>query len=307
MSDHRITGLRGIELDVIDLARSLDFYTRVWGLATVGDVVEGECCLRASGSEHHVVSLRQSNVARMGGISFAVDNREAVDFFYRKAQVSGVSILKAPCELPADKGGGYGVCLEGPEGLRLTISADIALLEVLSGDSSKPIKLTHVVINAADMPALSRFFREFLGFQPSDTTHIMEFTRCPSGGQATDHHTVALAHGDCLSLNHAAFEMSDINGLMYGAGRLIENGYDIEWGLGRHGPGNNVFTYYIDPDGFVIEYTTEMEKINDTYEVHDAEYWASFPRRPCRWGVARKPSDRLMAAMAGKGLATTAS
>lgn len=306
MSDHRIIGLRSIDLDVVDLARSLDFYTRVWGLFLVGDVVKSECCLRASSGEHHVLSLRQSNVARMGGISFAVDSRVAVDFFHKKAQASGVKIIRAPSELPPGRGGGYGVCLEGPEGLRLTISADIALVDALPADSSKPIKLTHVVINAADMPALSRFFQEFFGFQLSDTTNIMEFTRCSTKGRLTDHHTVALAHGDCLSLNHAAFEMSDINGLMYGAGRLIENGYDIEWGLGRHGPGNNVFTYYIDPDGFAIEYTTEMEKINDAYEVHDAEYWGAFPKRPCRWGVARRPSERLMVAMAGKGLATTA-
>ena len=70
--------------------------------------------------------------------------------------------------------------------------------------------------------------------------------------------------------------------------------------MGRHGPGSNVFAYFIDPDGHVVEYTTEMEQVGDGYEAHDAAYWGAFPKRPCRWGVARKPSARLMDAMAGR-------
>ncbi len=59
--------------------------------------------------------------------------------------------------------------------------------------------------------------------------------------------------------HHAAFEMDNIDGFMYGLGRVMEHGHTIEWGPGRHGPGNNVFCYFIDPDGFAIEYTTDME------------------------------------------------
>ena len=36
-----------------------------------------------------------------------------------------------------------------------------------------------------------------------------------------------------------------------------------------------------------------------TYVAHDAEYWANFPMRPCRWGMAMHPSNRLRAAMGG--------
>jgi catechol 2,3-dioxygenase len=65
-----------------------------------------------------------------------------------------------------------------------------------------------------------------------------------------------------------------------------------------------VFSYFIDPDGFVVEYTTDMEQVDEsTYQSKDARYWSAFPKRPCRWGVARRPSDRLMASMSGKNLA----
>jgi len=34
-------------------------------------------------------------------------------------------------------------------------------------------------------------------------------------------------------------------------------------------------------------------------EPHDAVYWRSFPGRPCRWGMAGHPSNRLKVAMGG--------
>ena len=91
---------------------------------------------------------------------------------------------------------------------------------------------------------------------------MMEFVRCTS-----DHHSLALVRTEGPSLNHMAYEMADIDGLMRGAGRMKQAGYNIEWGLGRHGPGNNVFTYFVEPNGFVTEYTTDVEQVDEaTYD-----------------------------------------
>jgi hypothetical protein len=38
-------------------------------------------------------------------------------------------------------------------------------------------------------------------------------------------------------------------GLIRGAGRMKESGFNIDWGVGRHGPGNNVLSYFIEPNG----------------------------------------------------------
>jgi hypothetical protein len=61
-----------------------------------------------------------------------------------------------------------------------------------------------------------------------------------------------------------------------------------------------VFTYFVEPNGFVTEYTTDVEQVDEaTYTKHDAEYWRNFPGRPCRWNMAGHPSNRLKVAMAG--------
>ena len=45
---------------------------------------------------------------------------------------------------------------------------------------------------------------------------------------------------------------------MRGMGRMKDNGYPIEWGPARHGPGDNVFAYFCGPDELPIEYTAEV-------------------------------------------------
>ena len=87
---------------------------------------------------------------------------------------------------------------------------------------------------------------------------------------------------------------------MRGAGRMKKHGFNVEWGVGRHGPGDNVFSYFVEPNGFVVEYTAEVQQVDEaTYEAHDAEYWRNFPMRPCRWGMAGMPSNRFKAAASG--------
>ena len=65
-------------------------------------------------------------------------------------------------------------------------------------------------------------------------------------------------------------------------------------------PGNNVFTYFIEPNGFVAEYTTELDQIDDaTYVPQGPEYWKKVMPMPDRWGTAGAPSNRMRAAMSG--------
>ena len=81
---------------------------------------------------------------------------------------------------------------------------------------------------------------------------------------------------------------------------MKKHGFNVEWGIGRHGPGDNVFGYFVEPNGFVVEYTAEVQQVDEaTYEARDAAYWRAFPMRPCRWGMAGHPSNRLKAAFGG--------
>ena len=156
------------------------------------------------------------------------------------------------------------------------------------------MKLSHIVLNVEDVETQNRFFCDVLGFRLSDATERMDFVRC-----STDHHSVALARGHGAGLNHMAYEVPDFDGLMIGSGRMKKNGFDVEWGVGRHGPGNNIFSYFIEPNGFVTEYTAEVEKIDEAAHLPgDAAYWARKMPMPDRWGMA-VPTKLMREAMAG--------
>jgi catechol-2,3-dioxygenase len=294
MNDPRINGVRSVELGVHDLRKSAEFYRQVWALEDVaaqGDTIR----LRGTSQEHHVVTLRERPLASLLGVHFSAPDRATVDALHAKAKAMGAKVEGAPGQLPADAGGGYGFRVSTPEGHPLSISSDVAQHGEAIDDRSRPTKLTHVVLNSAEVEKQTAFFVDVLGFKWSDSTVMMDFVRCCS-----DHHSIAFARGNGPTLNHMAYEMPDIDGLMRGAGRLRKSGYEIMWGVGRHGPGSNVFSYFVEPNGFVTEYTTEVQQVDDSYVSHDAKWWTEQNVFPCRWNMAGVPSEFARKAMSGE-------
>jgi catechol 2,3-dioxygenase-like lactoylglutathione lyase family enzyme len=294
MANSSVTGVRSIELGVRDLHQSAEFYTKVWALEEVsaaGDSMH----FRATGGEHHVLTIRERPQASLLGVHFAAADRGAVDQLCAKAKGYGVAAANGPAPLDASAGGGYGFRFETPDGLPMTISSDSAQHPDVVVDRSRPTKISHVVLNSARTDDQVPFFIDVLGFKLSDSTHMMEFLRC-----SADHHSIAIFRNNGPSLNHVAYELPNIDGLMRGAGRLKRSGFDVEWGVGRHGPGSNVFSYFIEPNGFVAEYTTELDQLDDaTHVPQDASYWQKIMPNPDRWGLAGPPSNRMRAAMSG--------
>jgi catechol 2,3-dioxygenase len=90
--------------------------------------------------------------------------------------------------------------------------------------------------------------------------------------------------------------MASFDAVMRGAGRMRDTGRPIEWGPGRHGPGNNVFTYFVGPEDFVIEYTAEIEQVNEKTPVRTPEDWRYPPGHTDLWGATAPPSERMKSA-----------
>ena len=130
---------------------------------------------------------------------------------------------------------------------------------------------------------------QVLGFRVSDRTKGMVFVRCNDA-----HHSTAFARAGCASLNHIAFEMGDVDGVMRGVGRLRDVGMGPAWGPGRHGPGNNVFAYVIAPFGPMVEFSTAVEKVTDDYKVGAPEDWTWPEVRIDQWELSDKDFDALL-------------
>ena len=294
MANGRVTGVRSIELGVRDLHQSAQFYSNVWALEEVG-CDAGTIHFRATGGEHHVLTIRERGKPALLGVHFAAEDRAAVDALCAKAKGYGVEVAGNPAALPASAGGGYGFRFKTPDGMPMSISCDLVAHPNVVLDRSRPSKISHVVLNSARTEEQVPFFADVLGFKLSDSTQMMEFLRC-----SADHHSVAIFRNNGPSLNHVAYELPNIDGLMRGTGRVKQSGFEIAWGIGRHGPGSNVFSYFIEPNGFVAEYTTELDQIDEaTHVPMGPDYWNKVMPMPDRWGTAGAPSNHMRAAMSG--------
>jgi len=290
----RVIGVRSVELGVPDLRNAVRFYTMAWGLEEVSSEAS-VVYLRGTGSDHHLLVLREYPKRDLLAVHCAAQDAVAVDRLNAQARAFGVSADATPRELPAISGGGYGFSFRTPDGLPITISAGLAANASLPADSGRPSRISHVVLNSAATEDQVRFFCDVLGFKHTDSSYMMEFLRCHA-----DHHSMAIFRNKGPSLNHIAYEVPSFDGLMRGSGRLKKHGFNIEWGVGRHGPGNNIFSYFIDPNGFVTEYTTEVDQIDEaTHIFRDPAFWDTLPNKPDRWGLAGQPSIRMQHAMSG--------
>lgn len=295
MADPRVIDIRGLDLAVRDLAANEAFYCKHWGLDVVGRD-RGAVYLRATGPEHHALVLHEGPRIEVRGARYAAPDKATVDALHAKAVASGAEVVNAPHALPAVAGGGYGFTVRTPDGICHTISSDVARHADVIDDKRRPRKFSHVVFRSKDYPQLETFLCDMLGFKLSDRTDGIDFFRC-----SNDHHSVALGKLPGSGLHHMAFELPDLDGLMGASGRMKLSGHPIEWGVGRHaGPGNNIYSVFVDPNGIAAEYTTEMEQVDDaTYPHRTPEDWRNMPIRPCAWGMGMERSDRLRQANTG--------
>ncbi|MDB5807292.1 MAG: glyoxalase [Betaproteobacteria bacterium] len=289
METDLISSLRSVEIGVPDVAAAEQFYTEIWKLK-VAARAGGAVYLRGTGADQYLLALLPSAKAEMRMVTFRAPSAAALDAIADKAQAAGGEVLSRAAPV-AEPGGGTAVIVRDPQGRIFRFIHGDALHADTQTEKDHPIRLAHAVMNSHDTPAAQAFY-EALGFKLSDRTRIMAFLRIPTKPRG-DHHSLALADADNDCLNHIAFFMPDLESVMRGGGRLKDAGYAIQWGPGRHGPGDNAFNYFVGPGGFVIEYTAEVEQVDDSYVTGTPEDWKWPPGRVDHWGISAPPSAAL--------------
>jgi catechol 2,3-dioxygenase-like lactoylglutathione lyase family enzyme len=131
-------------------------------------------------------------------------------------------------------------------------------------------RLGHCVVNVVDYRASEAWYKEHFGLVTSDEIQLDEqtalgaFLRCDRGDHYVDHHTLFLVGTGTAAFNHAAFEVSDFDDLMAGHTHLTARGRHAQWGIGRHILGSQIYDYWLDPYGHMIEHWTDGDLFNNT-------------------------------------------
>lgn len=289
MSSQLIEALRSIALEVPDLDRAEAFYTRTWNLA-VAERTGDALYLRGTGSDACLLALHRGagELPRIRHVTLRARSEQALREVERRTVAAGGRILQPPAPVADDPAGGQALLLRDPHGRRFQVVHGDRRHQAAAPRADHPVRLTHVVLNSHAVDQTQAFLQQALDFRLADRTVAIAFMNCNS-----DHHTIAVGVADNDALNHIAFLMPDADSVMRGGGRMRDAGHPIQWGPGRHGPGNNLFNYFIDPFGVVIEYTAEVEQVDDSYVARGPEDWKWPPGRVDQWGISPPPGDSL--------------
>jgi catechol 2,3-dioxygenase-like lactoylglutathione lyase family enzyme len=259
VSDVEIDNLRYVGVSVPDYAVERSFVANVWGLPEVATDADVSYFAAEGSSNAYVYRVRSAPERALDVISFALRNEAAVDRKAERLAASGVRLISQPHRLN-EPGGGYGFRFFDLDGRTIELSSGLEErpARVLARGESVPASLSHVVLHTSDVKKTVAFYEQHLGLRVSDWLgEFMCFMRCNSV-----HHCIAFIPGP-TALNHVAFEMRDLDELMRGVARLSKENVVLGWGPGRHTAGNNVFSYFLAPSGNVLEYTAEMQRIDE--------------------------------------------
>ena len=234
------------------------------------------------------VLIRQGWSRFVGPAFRATDSADVL----RLAEATGATATKLPESL-----GGLSVELTDPTGLAVRVVSDTDDLAALRGQEPLELnfghaspranstqraprepaqvqRLGHVVLQTTKYLESLNWYLQHLGLIVSDFLYypgqrergpVMSFIRCDRGATPTDHHTLAMTLGPTRYV-HSAYQVADLDALAAGGKYLREHGYQHSWGIGRHIQGSQIFDYWRDPDGFMVEHYSDGDLFDNTLE-----------------------------------------
>jgi catechol 2,3-dioxygenase-like lactoylglutathione lyase family enzyme len=279
-----IRGVRGAEIGATDPDHAARFYESVWGLERLPDGPDGTARFRGTAADHAILSVVAGGTA-VRRIVFNARGEDALRELHGRIRAAGLPTSSSHRAFDDDDGVGFDSL--DPEGRMVGFVAHDGTARPARRD--RFTKVTHFNLNCGAYEAMRGYMRDVLGCRVADETRTNGFFNC-----GTDHHCLVIGRTPMRpTLNHIAFEMPDLDSMMRMCGTMREHGYPIEWGVGRHGPGDNVFAYFAGPEEMPIECTAEVLQIDGSYVYRGPDEWGFPPGRTDQWGVTGPPSARI--------------
>ena len=294
----KVHDIAWLEFEKPDLARAEEF-ARAFGFITALRTND-ELLLRGSDAGTPCLAIRRGPHARFIGPTFAAADKSDVQ---RLADATGGSVRPLPETL-----GGVAIDLLDPSGVTVRVASGTHQLEALPAQDPHQFNFGHEVVAgqrhsataARAGPGTAAGARGVANHQvpriartgiwitsgmivsdfhllprparpwASDELHPMRPWRGPA-----DHHTLALALGPTNRYIHSAYQVSDIDAMAAGGRYLADRGYHRSWGIGRHVQGSQIFDYWRDPDGFLVEHFSDGDMFDATLEPGWGRFTAS--------------------------------
>lgn len=293
----KVHDLAWLEFEKPDLSRA-ETFAHAFGFATVLRTAN-ELQLRGTDPGAPCLLIRRGEATRFRGMAFTAHDEADL---LRLANAMGTRTRPLP-----EATGGLTVDLVDPSGIPVRVVAGTHQFVALPaqtphtfnfGDELRRVnaaqrpprvpatieRLGHVVVQSDKYLAALQWYLDNLGMIVSDFMFFsgqrdrgptMSFIRCDRGLTPADHHTLAIALGPTSRYVHSAYQVCDLDALAAGGEYLKDHGYQRSWGIGRHIQGSQIFDYWRDPDGFMVEHFADGDMFDCTLEPGWAPFTAS--------------------------------
>ncbi|MES2535800.1 MAG: VOC family protein [Pseudomonadota bacterium] len=233
-----------------DPLQAARFYSGAYGMQ-MESIADGYLC-RGPG---RMLRLSKGPANQLKYAHFAFNSPAAWDAFTARTHDLERQPLPAPfgAENPA-------IAMRDPEGNLLVFTQRTDAQAPDAETALPPATLQHFALRTPDLPAMLAFYTEGLGFTLSDAVKDEQgvlracFLRCDHL-----HHSLALFSAPAACFDHQSFEAPDWTSMKPWGDHMAALKIPIVWGIGRHGPGNDVFFMVRDPDGNLAEISAEIE------------------------------------------------
>lgn len=250
------------------------FYGRTYAMTQ--EAAPGSYLCRGPG---RMLQISEGPANQLCLAQFALHTDDAWESFKARAGGMTPSPLRAGFQGPSEALG-----FKDPDGNLMVFTPPVSATTMGSSADLPPATLQHFALRTPNLPAMLAFYTEQLGFVLSDAV------RDPEGNLRacflrTDklHHALALFFAPISCFDHQSFEAPDWHSMRVWGDHMGALRELIVWGIGRHGPGNDVFFMVRDPDGNLAEISSEIEHCAPGRE---AGLWAHEERTLNLWGKA---------------------
>ena len=202
-----------VELNVLDLDQSVDYYTNVIGLEETGRAGNSVYLKAWDEYDHHSLILTKSNTAGLVHMAFKVETLDDLAYYEKKVEEFGCTTSRISSHTRLAEGEAVHFIL--PTGHHCELYYEIGFLGTAVGTRNPhpwpltvkgiaPHRLDHLLLTGDDLKTVTRFFVEVLDFKQSERI-VTEGEEELLGSflfSTNKAHDIAFVHGPDAKLHH---------------------------------------------------------------------------------------------------------
>ncbi|MDF2903689.1 MAG: catechol 2,3 dioxygenase [Bacillus sp. (in: firmicutes)] len=249
-----------VELRVMDLEKSAEYYRNVIGLEETGRDDNSVYLKAWDEFDHHSIILTKADSAGMEHLAFKVTGPTDLDYYEMKIEQYGIPVTRIAAGTRLAEG--EAIRFKVPTGHQIELYADIERVGTAVGSLNPhpwpdnlrgiaPHRLDHTLLVGEDIEGVTKFFTEVLGFKQTERVITVDGKVMIGSFLATTNkaHDIAFIKGPDNKFHHVGFFVDNWYDVLKAADILSKNEVPMDVTPTRHGITRGQTVYFFDPSG----------------------------------------------------------